>query len=86
MEETTNRHRDSAVLFKVRDKVWLNLDKVKIIRTYKKLDVKYVKYIVVEVIGLYAYCLDTLLEIYLVQPTKTTPFSSYKCDEPGHMT
>jgi len=70
MEETTNRHRDSAVLFKVEDKIWLDLNKVKTTRMYKKLDVKYAKYTVVEIIGLYIYRLDTLLEIHLVQSIK----------------
>jgi len=67
MEKTTNWYRDNAISFKIRDKVWLDLSKIKIIRIYKKLNTKYTKYTIVKVIGLYIYCLDILLDIHFVQ-------------------
>jgi hypothetical protein len=45
----------------------------------KKLDAKYTKYIVIEIVSSYSYRLDTLLEIYnvfyirLLKPVKSSP-------------
>ena len=50
-----NRKRDKAVLFKVNDKVWLDLGNIKTTRECKKLDTKYAKYTVLKVVSLYAY-------------------------------
>jgi hypothetical protein len=58
-EEVTNRKRDQAPEFKVRDKVWLNLQNIRIDRPTKKLDAKYAKYTVVEAIGSHSFRLNT---------------------------
>jgi hypothetical protein len=58
-EEVTNRKRDQAPEFKVRDKVWLNLQNIRTDRPTKKLDAKYAKYTVVEAIGSHSFRLDT---------------------------
>ena len=48
----------------------------------KKLDVKYAKYIVIEIVSSYSYRLDILLGIYnmfyicLLKPVKSSPLSS----------
>jgi len=66
IEETTNRHRNNVILFKIEDKVWLDLNKVKITKICKKLDTKYAKYTIVKIIGLHAYYLDTSPEIHFI--------------------
>jgi hypothetical protein len=46
-------------VYQVGDKVWLSLENIAIDRLSKKLDTKYAKYTVTEVIGSYSYRLDT---------------------------
>lgn len=69
-EETANRHRDGAVSFQEGDKVWLDLSKITTTRPSKKLDAKYGKFTVIEVIGSHAYRLDTPPGIHNVFPTR----------------
>lgn len=58
-EETTNRSRQQAPRFVVGDKVWLDLSKIRTSRCSKKLDAKYAKFSVIEVIGSHSFRLDT---------------------------
>jgi len=66
IEEMTNRHRDNIILFKIENKVWLDLNKVKTTKIYKKLNTKYIKYTIVEIIGLYTYYLNISPEIHFI--------------------
>jgi transposase InsO family protein len=58
-EETTNRSRQQAPSFSVGDKVWLDLSKIRTNRLSKKLDAKYGKFIIIEVIGSHSFRLNT---------------------------
>jgi hypothetical protein len=58
-EEITNRKRQQAPSFQVKDKVWLNLKNIRTNRPSKKLDAKNAKYTVTEVLGSHSYRLDT---------------------------
>ena len=81
-EEATNRHRQQAYNFKVRDKVWLNLKNVRTDRPTKKLDAKHAKFTVTEVIGSHSYRLDTPSGIHnvfhsnLLRPASYDPLPS----------
>lgn len=65
----------------------LNLENIKTDRPTKKLDTKYTKYIILEAIGSYNFCLDILLEIYNIFFNKflklavTDPFPSQQQDD-----
>ena len=54
----------------------------------KKLDAKYTKYIVIEIVSSYSYRLDTLLGIYnvfyicLLKPVKSSPLPGQVIHEP----
>ena len=54
-EDQTNRIRSEAPRFKVRDKVWLNLKNICTKRLYKKLDVRNMKFMVLEMISSHSY-------------------------------
>ena len=86
-EETANRTRQQAPQLRVGDKVWLNLKNVRTARPCKKLDWKNAKYIVIEVVGLYSYRLNTPLGIYnvfhsdLLHVALTDPLDSQATDD-----
>ena len=69
-ENAANRSRTEAPVFKVNDKVWLDLEHIKTDRPCKKLDAKYAKYTITEVISSHAYRLDTPPGIHDVQPVR----------------
>ena len=62
----TNRSRQQAPSFKVRDKVWLSLKNIRIKRLLKKFNSKTTKYKVIKVISSYSYRLNIPLGIYNV--------------------
>ncbi len=59
MKEVTNHCRQQAPIFRVGDKVWLNLENIWTDRPAKKLDAKHAKFTVVGIVGLHSYRLDT---------------------------
>ena len=65
-EKAANRGRVQAPVYRVSDKVWLSLENIITDRPSKKLDAKYAKYIVTEIVSSHSYRLDTLLGIYNV--------------------
>jgi len=65
-KKMTNWKRQQSYYFKKEDKVWLNLKNIHTDCSYKKFDVKNVKYIIVKKISLHFFCLNTLLSIYKV--------------------
>jgi hypothetical protein len=81
-EESTNKHRNQAVSYKVGDKVWLDLRNVKTDRKSKKLDSKNAKYTVTKVIGSHSFELDVPKGIHpvfhskLLRPAASDPFPS----------
>jgi hypothetical protein len=58
-EKNTNRYRAQAPVFRVNDQVWLSLENIKTNRPSKKLDAKYAKFTIQEVMGSHNYRLDT---------------------------
>jgi hypothetical protein len=58
-EKAANLTRTQAPQFRQGDKVWLSLENIRTDRPSKKLDAKYAKYTVKEVIGSHSYRLDT---------------------------
>lgn len=78
-EQAANRKRDQAHNYKVGDKVWLSLENIKTDRPSKKLDDRYAKFTVTEVIGSHSYKLDTPPGIHnvfhsrLLRPVKSSP-------------
>ena len=69
-EKAANRRRIEAPTYKVGDMVWLNLENITTDRPSKKLDHRYAKYTVTEVIGSHAYRLNTPPGVHNVFPTK----------------
>jgi len=65
-KKTINQRRQQSYNFKKEDKIWLNLKNIHTDHSYKKFDVKNVKYIIVKKIGLHFFCLNTLLSIHNV--------------------
>ena len=58
-ERHTNRYRAQAPSYQVGDQVWLSLENIKTNRPSKKLDAKYAKFTVQEVVSSHNYRLDT---------------------------
>jgi hypothetical protein len=58
--------RQQSYNFKKEDKIWLNLKNIHTDCSYKKFDVKNVKYIIVKKISSHFFCLNTLLSIHNV--------------------
>ena len=69
-ENQANKIRTDAVNFRVGDKVWLDLRHVRTERPAKKLDAKYAKYTITELVGSHACKLDTPPGIHDVQPVR----------------
>ncbi len=61
-----NQRRQQSYNFKKEDKIWLNLKNIHINHSYKKFDVKNVKYTIVKKISSHFFCLNTLLSIHNV--------------------
>lgn len=86
-EQATNRKRIQAPNFKVGDKVWLSLENIKTDRPTKKLDAKYAKYMVTEVIGSHSFRLNTPPGIHdvfhskLLKPTNNDPLPGQQVEE-----
>ncbi|KAI0992761.1 hypothetical protein K3495_g15424, partial [Podosphaera aphanis] len=58
-ERSCNRYRDQAPNYRVGDKVWLSLDNIKTDRPCRKLDARYAKFTVTEIVGSHSFRLDT---------------------------
>jgi hypothetical protein len=75
-------------VYQVGDKVWLSLENIATDRLSKKLDAKYAKYIVTEVVGSHSYRLDILPGIHnvfhtrLLKPATTNPLPGQVLHEP----
>jgi len=65
-KKTVNWKRQQSYDFKKEDKIWLNFKNIHTNHSYKKFDVKNVKYIIVKKINSHFFCLNTLLSIYNV--------------------
>ena len=61
-----NQRRQQSYNFKKEDKIWLNLKNIHTNHSYKKFDVKNVKYTIVKKISSHFFCLNTLLSIHNV--------------------
>ena len=78
-EHGTNRRRNQAPSYQVGDKVWLSLENIKTDRPSKKLDARYAKYTVLEVVGSHSYRLDTPSGVHnvfharLLRPASSSP-------------
>jgi hypothetical protein len=87
-EKAANRGRTQAPAYQVGDKVWLSLENISTDRPSKKLDAKYAKYTVTEVIGSHNYRLDTPPGIHsvfhtrLLKPAQTNPLPGQILHEP----
>lgn len=87
-EKAANRGRIQAPAYQVGDKVWLSLQNITTDRPSKKLDAKYAKYTVTEVMGSHNYRLDTPAGIHnifhtrLLKPAKSTPLPGQVIREP----
>jgi hypothetical protein len=86
-EQATNRKRIQALVYKKGDKVWLSLENIKTDRPKKKLDAKYAKYTVEEVMGSHTYRLNTPPGIHnvfytkLLKLVKNSPLPGQEVDE-----
>lgn len=86
-EESANRSCTKGPVFRVGNKVWLNLQNVYTNHPSKKLDQKYTKFTVVKVVSLHSYQLDTPLGIHnvfhsdLLQLAVTNPLPSQSLDD-----
>ena len=75
-EVQANRSRKASPSYQVGDKVWLDLRNVKTERPSKKLDSRYAKFTVVEVVGPLSYRLDTPPGIHAVFHTDRLKLAS----------
>jgi hypothetical protein len=86
-EEATNKYRQQSPLFKIGDKVWLNLKNVRTDRENKKLDWKNAKFTILETVGPHSYRLDTPPGIHnvfhseLLRAASTDPLTSQTTDD-----
>ena len=69
-EKQANKTRQQAPSYRVGDKVWLSLENMTTDRPMRKLDAKYAKYEVIEVIGSHNYRLDTPSGCHNVFPSR----------------
>jgi hypothetical protein len=69
-ERAINRGHIQAPIYQVGNKVWLSLENIITDRPSKKLDAKYTKYTVMEVIGSHSYRLDMPLGIHNIFHTR----------------
>ena len=86
-EDSTNKTRQEGPSYKVGDKVWLSLENIRTDHPSKKLDARYAKFTVTEVIGSYSYWLDTppgirnVFHSNLLYPAATDPLSYQVTDD-----
>jgi transposase InsO family protein len=86
-QHQANRARQAAPVYKVGDKVWLNLRNVKSTRPYKKLDWLHARYTVVDVPSSHTVKLDVpsgihpVFHVELVRPAATDPLPSQVVDD-----
>lgn len=86
-EQAANRKRDQAPDYRVGDNVWLSLENIKTDRPSKKLDDRYAKFKVIEVVGSHNYRLDTPPGIHdvfhsrLLRPANSSPLPGQIVDE-----
>ena len=87
VEKAVNEHRQEGPKYKVNDKVWLDLRNVRTDRPSKKLDDKYAKYTVTEVVGSHSYRLNTPPGIHnvfhsmLLRPASYDPLEGQEQDD-----
>ncbi len=87
VEKAVNERRQEGPKYKVNDKVWLDLRNIRTDRPSKKLDDKYAKYTVTEVVGSHSYRLDTPPGIHnvfhsmLLRPASYDPLPGQKQDD-----
>jgi hypothetical protein len=87
-ERAANRGRVQAPAYRVGDKVWLSLENIATDRPSKKLDAKYAKYTVTEVVGSHSYRLNTPPGIHnvfytrLLKPAKSSPLPGQVIHKP----
>ena len=78
-ELNSNRLRNQAPSYKIGDKVWLSLENIKTDRPCKKLDARYAKFTVTEVVGSHSFRLNTPPGIHnvfhtrLLRPANSSP-------------
>ena len=86
-KKTVNWIRQQITVFKVRDKIWLDLRNVHTTQSSKKLNDKHIKYTVTEMIDSHSFCLNTLSGIYNVfhsdklHLAASDPFLSQQTDD-----
>lgn len=86
-EQASNQKRDQAPNYKVGDRVWLSLENIKTDRPSKKLDARYAKFKVLEVVGSHSYKLDTPPGIHnvfharLLRPANSSPLPGQIVEE-----
>jgi hypothetical protein len=87
-EKAANRSRTQAPVYQIGDKVWLSLENIATDRPSKKLDAKYAKYTVTDIVGSHSYRLDTPPGIHdvfhtrLLKPVATKPLTGQVLHEP----
>ena len=86
-EQSSNRTRNQAPNYKVGDKVWLSLEYIKTNRPCRKLDARYAKFTILEVIGSHSFRLDTPPGIHnvfhtrLLRPANFSPLNGQIVDD-----
>ncbi|KHJ32270.1 hypothetical protein EV44_g3769 [Erysiphe necator] len=86
-EQNTNKYRQQAISYKVGDKVWLNLENIKTDRQCKKLDARFAKFTVTEVVGSHSFRLDTPPGVHnvfhsrLLRPANSSPLPGQIVDD-----
>lgn len=87
-EKAANRRRIEAPAYRKGDKVWLSLEHIATDRPSKKLDAKYAKYKVIEIIGSHNYRLNTppgirnVFHTRLLKPANSNPLTGQVLHEP----
>lgn len=86
-EQASNKNRDQAPSYKVGDKVWLSLENMKTDRPCRKLDARYAKFTITEVIGSHSFRLDippgahNVFHSRLLRPANSSPLPGQIVDD-----